>query len=224
MTLGRANDDRFLIFGLNIPIMVFNRVRLHTHRCTAMHTLLHTCHSDIDWLYGPESESADTKEWKWSRMAEGFTLSVLTQHADRVAHTYTHTWPTPRQLRAEQTAEGWRVSCHGWCCCHILHWRSVGCTHTYKQCRQCTVFLAIFLSHCHCHTRTHCVFVCVCESMCYISYIMCVRVCAMEDYNTRGELSVSIHILVKCSCFTGSHSRESIRPECSILCFMGTFF
>ncbi len=76
---------------------------MHTKWQPCTHKLVHTCHTDIDWLYDPESESADTKEWKWSRMAEGFMLSVLTQHAD--SRTHIHGQP-PRQLRAQQRAGG----------------------------------------------------------------------------------------------------------------------
>ncbi len=76
---------------------------MHTKWQPCTHKLVHTCHTDIDWLYDPESESADTKEWKWSRMAEGFMLSVLTQHAD--SRTHIHGQP-PCQLRAQQRAGG----------------------------------------------------------------------------------------------------------------------
>jgi len=109
---------------------------------------------------------------EWLR-GEGFTLSVLTQHADRVAdtHTHTHMQPTPCQL--EGFLPRLMLLPHS----SLAQCRLHTSTHTNKQCRQCTVFSLYILSHCHCRTHMHCVFVCVCESMSYISFIMCVCVC-----------------------------------------------
>ncbi len=158
--------------------MVSNHVTVHIH--TYMHTTWQPCtHTNsytpvmlilIDCMAPRVSLPTPKNE----NGVNGWGLYALcTDSACRQSHT--HTQPTPRQLRAQQTAEGWRLFLPCWCCRHILHWLSVGCTHTHKQYRQCAVFLSIpSLSVPLSHSHGLCICVRLWKHVLYKLYSVCV--------------------------------------------------
>ncbi len=211
-------------FWQTIPLMVSNHVTVHihiyAHQVTTMHTQTCTHLSCWYWLTDcmtprvslPTPKNENGVEWLMA-LCSLYWLSMQTE-------SHTHTRPTPPSAESTADRRGLEAFLPCWCCCHILHWwLSVGCTHTHAahthtrcththtQTMRCLSLDTLSLSQCHCHAHMDCVFVCVCESMCYISYILYVcTVYVKEDCSTCGELSVSIHNLLKGSCSTGTCS------------------
>ncbi len=165
-------------FWQTIPLMVSNHVTVHihiyAHQVTTMHTQTCTHLSCWYWLTDcmtprvslPTPKNENGVEWLMA-LCSLYWLSMQSR-------THIHGQP-PRQLRAQQRAGGVLATLmllpHSSLAQCRLH------THTHKQ---CAVFLSIpSLSRCHCHAHMDCVFVCVCESMCYISYILYVCVYCM---------------------------------------------
>lgn len=150
--------------------MVFNCVRVHIH--TYMHTRTHL--SYWYWLIAwPESESADTKEWKWSRMAEGWGLYALcTDSACRQSrrHTHTHAAHPPSAGGFLATADAAAT--------FFIGSVSAAHEHTHIQTMQTMQSFSLYiLSHCHCHTRMQCVFVCLWKHVLHKLYYVCACMC-----------------------------------------------
>ncbi len=120
-------------FWQTIPLMVSNHVTVHihiyAHQVTTMHTQTCTHLSCWYWLTDcmtprvslPTPKNENGVEWLMA-------LALCTDSACRVAHTYTANPPV-----SWEHSRGLEAFLPRWCCCHILHWLSVGCTHTHTN-------------------------------------------------------------------------------------------
>ncbi len=150
----------------------------YTHICTPRgnhaHTQTRTHLSCWYWLIvWPREWVCRHQRMKMEWMAEGFTLSVLTQHAD--SRTHIHSQP-PVSWEHSRPPRAGGFSCHADAAATFFI-GSVSAAHTHTNNTDNALSFSLYpLSQCHCHTHMDCVFVCACESMCYISYILCVCV------------------------------------------------
>jgi len=141
---------------------------IYAHSYTPVILILIDCMAPRVSLPTPKNENGV----EWLR-GEGFTLSVLTQHADRVADTHTHTHA------AHPLSAGGFLATADAAATFFIGSVSAAHEHTHKQTMQTMhCFLSIYsLSLSLSHSHALCICVCVCESMSYISFIMCVCVC-----------------------------------------------